>query len=85
MKSNRASHPFGHRHVAIAVSALLLTSLTSTAAHGVTLVPGDIVITAQLGPTDYGVLLVDPTTGDRTIISDNTHGTGTAARTKVTQ
>jgi probable HAF family extracellular repeat protein len=38
--------------------------------------PGDIVITAQIGPSDYGLVVVDPTTGNRTILSDNTTGTG---------
>jgi hypothetical protein len=46
-------------------------------AQAVPLAPGDIVITAQLGANNFGLLLIDPTTGDRTIISDNTHGTGT--------
>jgi hypothetical protein len=41
---------------------------------------GDIVISADIGPTsggeDYGLMRVDPATGDRTIISDATHGSG---------
>ncbi|MBI2825097.1 MAG: PEP-CTERM sorting domain-containing protein [Planctomycetia bacterium] len=43
-----------------------------------TLNPGDIVITAQLGEDNYGVVRIDPLTGDRTIISDDTHGAGDA-------
>jgi streptogramin lyase len=41
---------------------------------------GDIVISADIGPLsggeDYGLMRVEPVTGDRTIISDATHGSG---------
>ncbi len=39
--------------------------------------PGDIVATAYLSSGDVGILLIDPKTGNRTVLSDNTHGTGT--------
>jgi hypothetical protein len=46
------------------------------------LVPGEIIIGANIGAStsspDYGLLAIDPTTGNRTIIADNTHGTGPA-------
>ncbi|HEY4311300.1 MAG TPA: dockerin type I domain-containing protein [Pirellulales bacterium] len=37
---------------------------------------GDIVVTADITSGDPGLMLIDPTTGNRTILSDNTHGTG---------
>ena len=52
---------------------------SSHLAHAVTLGPGDIVIATQIGPTvnkDYGLVVVDPVTGNRTILSDNTIGSG---------
>jgi hypothetical protein len=36
---------------------------------------GDIVVTANISAGDSGLMLIDPATGDRTILSDNTHGT----------
>src|SRR5262245_18462185 len=47
------------------------------AMHAAPLVPGDLVMAAGIGSAgDAGLIIVDPTTGNRTIISDNTHGTG---------
>ena len=40
------------------------------------LAPGDIVVGAAFTDSDFGLMLVDPVTGNRTILSDNTHGTG---------
>ncbi|HVU87160.1 MAG TPA: PEP-CTERM sorting domain-containing protein [Pirellulales bacterium] len=48
-------------------------------ANGVTLQPGDVVVAANLGTSgnpDYALLEVNPTTGNRTVISDNTTGDG---------
>lgn len=66
------------------VSAVVFTTCVVCASAGtcpaVELSAGDIVITADLGATaggdDFGVMLVDPATGNRTIISDATHGGG---------
>ena len=60
--------------------AMALVAATCSA-HAAGLPAGDIVISASISgssPGDAGLLLVDPTTGDRTILSDNTHGTGPA-------
>ena len=66
---------------------LVLTSLAALLAvpgivQAQALHPGDIVIGADIGASstniDWGLLDIDPTTGNRTIISDNTHGTGSA-------
>ena len=41
--------------------------------------PGDLVIGADIGASnnfDWGLLLIDPTTGNRTILSDNAVGSG---------
>jgi hypothetical protein len=46
------------------------------AERAVTLNPGDIIIGAAISASDVGLMVVDPTTGNRTILSDNTHGTG---------
>lgn len=67
----------------IVAAALIASALLSASnAEAVSLAPGDIVITADIGPAaggeDYGVMRIDPLTGDRTIISDLTHGTGVA-------
>ena len=63
-----------------ALAALMATSCLAQSAAGALLEPGDIVTTAYIGNdfSDSGVVLIDPTTGDRTIISDNTHGSGPA-------
>jgi hypothetical protein len=57
---------------------LVIICVRASAVHAVTLSPGDVVIGAEIGSTDtdYGLIVVDPVTGDRTILSDNTHGTG---------
>ncbi|HEY4308420.1 MAG TPA: PEP-CTERM sorting domain-containing protein [Pirellulales bacterium] len=38
--------------------------------------PGDIVVTTEFSSTDFGLMVIDPVTGNRTILSDNTHGIG---------
>ena len=53
---------------------ILLVIATPAGAAG--LPAGDIVVTAEISPGDSGLMLIDPTTGNRTILSDNTHGTG---------
>ena len=58
-----------------------LSCTPSTLAHAVTFAPGDIVISgreivAGNNAGDGVIMLVDPLTGDRTVISDDTHGTG---------
>ena len=63
---------------------MFMLPFSSEAALADGVAPGDIVITADIGtynpngPNDFAVIRVDPMTGDRTIISDNTHGTGPA-------
>ena len=51
-------------------------------AYAVTLQPGDIIIGANIGASttnfDWGLLEIDPATGNRTIIADSTHGSGPA-------
>jgi hypothetical protein len=37
---------------------------------------GDIVVTANISTGDTGLVLIDPATGNRSILSDNAHGTG---------
>jgi hypothetical protein len=37
---------------------------------------GDIVVTAEISNGDQGLIEINPITGNRTILSDNTHGTG---------
>jgi hypothetical protein len=63
----------------ITLTTSLLCSLAQNS-RAVELSVGDIVITADLGPIsggeDYGVMVVDPATGNRTIVSDATHGSG---------
>ena len=59
------------------LSAIL--ALSSSLSLAAALEPGDIVITTQIGPAannDFGLVVVDPTTGNRTILSDNSTGTG---------
>ena len=65
----------GRISAVVLVSTLLAFSDVSTA-YAAGLTPGDIVITAQLSSTDYGLLEIDPVTGNRTILSDNNTGTG---------
>ena len=48
-------------------------------ARAAALAPGDVVISTQIGPAannDHGLVVVDPVTGNRTIVSDNNIGTG---------
>ncbi len=40
------------------------------------LAPGEIIATGQISNGYYGLMLIDPATGNRTILSDNTHGSG---------
>ena len=66
----------GRISAAVLVSMLLLASLAMPCtAFAAGLAPGDIVISANVG-VDAGLVVVDPTTGNRTILSDGTHGTG---------
>jgi hypothetical protein len=55
---------------------------SSRPALAVTLRPGDIIIGANIGAStqnpDYGLLEIDPTTGNRTLISDISLGSGPA-------
>jgi hypothetical protein len=65
---------------AASVAALVLVSVSMPiCAHAAGLNPGDIVIGQLAGTSanpDAMLLRVDPVTGDRTIISDNSVGTG---------
>jgi streptogramin lyase len=60
----------------------LLLAAEQQLARAVVLRPGDIVITADIQPAlpggghDYGIVRIDPVTGDRTVISDQLIGTG---------
>jgi hypothetical protein len=54
---------------------LLIPSVITIPARAAGLPAGDIVVTAKLSTGDSGLLLIDPTTDNRTILSDNTHGT----------
>ena len=55
----------------------LLALLVARAAPARAALPaGDIVVTANISAGDTGLVLIDPTTGNRTILSDNSHGTG---------
>lgn len=69
-------------HCYVCVFAFPIISSLCPAVRAVALQPGDLVITADLGATpageNYGLMRVDPLTGDRTIISDATHGAGPA-------
>jgi hypothetical protein len=59
--------------------APILPLATTRTVFAQSLIPGDIVIATQTGPTannDFGVALVDPANRNRTILSDNTTGTG---------
>ena len=58
-----------------AAAAVLFAAPLSTHAQ---LPPGDLVVGVQFSTSDSGLMIVDPTTGNRTILSDNTHGTGPA-------
>ena len=61
------------------LASLVCVLSMATAAQAVVLAPGDIVVGANLGTTtnqDFALLLVNPTTGDRTVISDDSTGTG---------
>jgi hypothetical protein len=82
MRRNRCNQRLSFR----AVKGLAITLVCAVAvswqipACAVTLNPGDIVITADLGTfgpsMNFGLVEIDPSTGNRTIISDATHGTG---------
>ena len=56
----------------VASAAIVLVASADAAG----LPAGDIVVSAQISSTDAGLIEINPITGDRTIISDNTHGTG---------
>ncbi|HEY4311599.1 MAG TPA: hypothetical protein VGN12_19285 [Pirellulales bacterium] len=78
-----AAFHYRARTVFLAITlAVTLVGSFAQCASAVQLNTGDIVISADIGPTsggeDYGLMRVDPVTGDRTIISDATHGSGPA-------
>ncbi len=60
---------------AIAALVLVANALT-TIADAAGLPAGDIVVSAEIASGDWGLIEINPITGDRTILSDNTHGTG---------
>jgi hypothetical protein len=65
----------------LTLALLLLVGATQHAARAVVLHPGDIVIVADISPLlpgghNYGLVRIDPATGDRTIISDQLIGGG---------
>jgi hypothetical protein len=64
------------RFLLAALFASVVASFHTAAAAA--LQPGDIVVTAEFSRTDVGLMVVDPVTGNRTILSDNTHGIGPA-------
>ena len=77
----------GRMSAVVLVSTLLLTSLGMPVVARAALPAGDIVIGADIGATnnfDWGLLLIDPTTGNRTILSDNTVGSGPAFSSVIT-
>ncbi|HVU87161.1 MAG TPA: PEP-CTERM sorting domain-containing protein [Pirellulales bacterium] len=60
-------------------AAPFVSFLIVSIAHGVTLQPGDVVVGVDLGTgknPDFALLEIDPATGNRTVISDNSIGTG---------
>jgi hypothetical protein len=66
------------RLILVSVVAAIVWAITGNA-MALTLNPGDIVIATQIGPSannDHGLVVVDPATGSRTILSDNGTGTG---------
>jgi len=58
--------------------ALLVTVGSALSARATEGVPGEIFVTAKINDSDWGIMRIDPVTGNRTIISDNTHGAGVA-------
>lgn len=71
-----------HRSIASQL-ALLTTAIAivscAEVARPVDLTPGDIIVGANIGTSssaDWSLLEIDPQTGNRTIISDLTHGSG---------
>jgi hypothetical protein len=79
MKNNRR---FGSVLLLALLGQVMLLSFGSPRnASGVTVHPGDVFLGAQIGPTannDFGVLDIDPVTGNRTIVSDSAVGAGPA-------
>jgi hypothetical protein len=62
-----------------ATICIALIAVIPSTTMAVTLNAGDIVVATGIGPAsakDHGLVLVDPATGNRTIISDNSTGTG---------
>lgn len=82
MRVDRERTGRSFRGTGLAIAVLLLLVALPQMAQAVVLHPGDIVITADILPAlpgggdDYGLVRIDPVTGDRTIISDQTIGTG---------
>ncbi len=58
------------------LSHLLALTASLPSALGGSASPGDIFVTAEISANDWGIMQVDPVTGNRTIVSDNTHGAG---------
>ena len=64
----------------VATGIIFASCLPSSTLFAVQLQPGDILVTTDIGTAaspDPAILLIDPVTGDRTVISDNSHGAGT--------
>jgi hypothetical protein len=61
------------RRLGICLFALVVARATPARAA---LPAGDIVATANISAGDTGLVLIDPTTGNRSILSDNSHGAG---------
>ncbi len=60
-------------------TALFVSFVMASVAGGVALQPGDIVVGAHIesaGSSSNALLEIDPATGDRTVISDDTTGSG---------
>ncbi|HVU87427.1 MAG TPA: PEP-CTERM sorting domain-containing protein [Pirellulales bacterium] len=76
-RRSRAGRRLRNAKAPILILGLLAVVIfASSPALAAPLQPGDIVVTTEFNSTDLGLMIVDPVTGDRTIFSDNTHGTG---------
>lgn len=64
------------RTLALFAVIVLMASALAYRVTAAGLPAGDIVVAAQISSTDSGLIEINPLTGDRTILSDNTHGTG---------
>ena len=87
MKTNMVNCLSDARSAAAIVSTLVLASLVVPRVARAALPPGDLVVGANIGASnnfDWGLLLIDPTTGNRTILSDNNIGSGPAFGSVIT-